>query len=140
MDRLSKASEVAEAAHAGQVDKAGKAYIHHPRYVRDQCATEDEKIVALLHDVLEDSEMTPEDLAAEGFEPYIVGAVVAITKVEGESYGDYLARVKANDIARIVKIEDIKHNMDESRLPTKSAPIKRMRKYEEALRFLSESD
>ena len=84
---LEKALRIAVEAHAGQVDKSGKPYIFHPLRVCCRCFTDEEKIVALLHDTIEDTEITAEDLLSEGFPPYIVEAILSISRNEDETYG-----------------------------------------------------
>lgn len=136
---LLKAWEVSLKAHRGKKDKGGKPYIYHPRRVAEMMHLESEKIVALLHDVCEDSPMTFEDLTHIGFSSEIVEAVKAITKVEGEAYEDYLQRIKQNPLARTVKIADMTHNSDLSRL-LKVTPedMKRREKYQKAIYLLSD--
>ena len=129
---LIKAFRIALKAHRGQKDKGGKAYIFHPLHVAALSKGRKAKIVALLHDVVEDSEITLDDLRKSGFDAEIVAAVAAITKIKGEAYADYLARVKSNEIARIVKIADLTHNSDLTRLkvitPKDTARARRYRK------------
>ena len=81
-----------------------------------RCQTEDEKIVALLHDVIEDTDITIEYLRQVGFSQTITDAVEALTKIEGEDYMMFIERVSFNDLAVFVKIQDLKYNMDISRL------------------------
>lgn len=135
------ALNVASRYHAGAVDKAGVDYIKHPLHVSDAVKHlgEEYAIVALLHDVVEDTECSLSDLKALGFAPKIIDAVDAITKRDGEDYSDYLARVKANDIARVVKLADIAHNSDASRLPEelRSGHEKYARKYAKAIEVLT---
>ena len=129
---------IAKKAHAGQVDKAGVDYIQHPLYVASQIKTEQEKAVALLHDVLEDSDITAADLLAYGLSNEVVTAVQTLTKKKGQSYQDYLEKVKSNDLARVVKLADLKHNSDLSRLKTVSnTDYERVKKYKNAIRYLS---
>ena len=103
----------------GKKDLAGESYIEHLLYVKNAVSDhgDDYAITALLHDVVEDTEASLEFLRHAGFSDAVVAAVDAITKREGEDYMDYLARVKANEIATVVKLADIKHNSDMSRLP-----------------------
>lgn len=98
-----------------QVDKGGKDYIYHPLFVASNCKSENERIVALLHDVVEDTSVTLNDLK-EIFSDEIIKAIDCITNYEYLSNQEYLDRVKSNPIAKAVKIQDIKHNMDFSRL------------------------
>lgn len=111
-----KAYELAEKYHAGQIDKLGKPYIDHSLRVMKQSENEDEQIVALLHDIVEDSLVTLEDLRKEGFSEHIIEAIDCITHREGESYDDYLERVITNPIATWVKRYDLRDNMDITRL------------------------
>lgn len=132
------ALSIAKKAHAGQVDKAGIDYIQHPLYVASQVKTEQEKAVALLHDVLEDSDITAADLLAYGLSNEVVTAVQTLTKKKGQSYQDYLEKVKSNDLARVVKLADLKHNSDLSRLKSVSdTDRERIKKYKNAIRYLS---
>lgn len=129
---------IARKAHAGQVDKAGVDYIQHPLYVASQVKTEQEKSVALLHDVLEDSDITAADLLAYGLSNEVVTAVQTLTKKKGQSYQDYLEKVKSNDLARVVKLADLKHNSDLSRLKSVSdTDRERVEKYKKAIYYLS---
>ena len=129
---------IARKAHAEQVDKAGVDYIQHPLYVASQVKTEQEKAVALLHDVLEDSDITAADLLAYGLSNEVVTAVQTLTKKKGQSYQDYLEKVKSNNLARVVKLADLKHNSDLSRLKTVSnTDYERVKKYKNAIRYLS---
>ena len=135
---LGKALMLSYTAHKDQVDKGGAPYYLHPIYVALNVSNEDEKIVALLHDVVEDTDITLDDLRREGFSDEIVNAVDAITHRD-ESYEIYIQKVKTNAIATVVKIADIKHNMDISRLNRKNLTekdIKRVEKYKKALDYL----
>ncbi|MBE9044927.1 HD domain-containing protein [Pleurocapsales cyanobacterium LEGE 10410] len=114
---LDKAIEIAKIAHKGQVDKGGQPYIDHPLRVMNNLETVEEKIVAVLHDAVEDSDLTVEDLRAAGFSEVIVEAIAAITKQEGEKRKDYLKRVMDNPTALKVKIADMTDNADISRIP-----------------------
>ena len=105
---LNKAIELAKKAHEGQVDKGGSPYIGHPFRVMNQFEDEEEKIVGVLHDAVEDSDLTLEDLKRAGFSDRIIKAVVAITKREGEKIDRYLNRVMNNPIALKVKIAEQK--------------------------------
>lgn len=129
---------IAKKAHAGQVDKAGVDYIQHPLYVASQVETEQEKAVALLHDVIEDSNITAVDLLASGLPNEVVTAVQILTKKKGQSYQEYLEKVKTNDLARVVKLADLKHNSDLSRLKSvTNTDYDRVEKYKNAIRYLS---
>lgn len=133
------ALKLAEQAHTGQVDKAGVPYINHPLAVAQAVESNDAKIVAVLHDVCEDSDITFDDLYRLGFPSMIIDAVIAITKRRDESYPLYLKRVAMNPIAKEVKIQDLLHNSDLNRIPQPTAKdLDRYRKYQEALEFLTE--
>ena len=133
------ADSIAMRAHAGQVDKAGKDYINHPRMVAKMCQTTEEKVVALLHDVLEDTFVTEDNLVAYGFSQQIIEAVISVTKVRDNhyTYKNYLKEIKKNPLARTVKVADLKHNSDLSRLPEVSTSMKvKHIKYIQSLAFL----
>jgi len=107
------ALQVAAAAHKNQTRWNGEPYITHPMAVAESIPKRHvyARVVALLHDVVEDTPLTCETLLVTGFPPYVVNAIHAITKVNGESYAVYIKRVAGNDVARRVKIEDLKHNL-----------------------------
>lgn len=113
-----KAMDVAYFAHFGQKDKAGAPYILHPIHIAEGMPDEDLTVIALLHDVIEDTEVTASELRRLGFTPTQVEAVVALSRKKDEKYFDYIERVKKNGLARIVKMADLKHNSDKSRLAT----------------------
>jgi len=124
--------------HKDQVDKGGAPYYMHPITVALKMETEEQKIVALLHDVVEDSDTTLDDLRSMGFSDRIVDAVNAVTKKDGESYGVYLKKIKENDLAKAVKLGDLEHNSDLSRLnrvPTEK-DYKRVYRYQKAKEYL----
>lgn len=132
-----RALEIAAVAHAGQVDKAGVAYICHPITVAGLMETPEEKMVAYLHDVVEDTDVTLGDLERAGFSSTVLNAVNAITHREGESRADYLKRVKADPLARRVKLADLTHNSNLSRIPDpKEKDIKRREKYLKEMEYL----
>lgn len=129
---------IAKKAHAGQVGKADVDYIQHPLYVASQVKTEQEKAVALLHDVIEDSDITAADLFASGLSNEVVTAVQILTKKKGQSYQEYLGKVKSNNLARVVKLADLKHNSDLSRLKSvTNTDYERVKKYKNAIYYLS---
>lgn len=138
---IEKALEIAIRAHNGQFDKGNKPYIFHPITVALKMKDDKSKIVALLHDVIEDSDITIEDLKQEGFSECIIKAVEILTKNKNENYQDYLSRIKKNKIAKQVKIEDIRHNIDLTRIPNPSEnDYKRIKKYQKALEYFKEED
>lgn len=114
---LEKAMILAAKGHMGQLDKGGHPYILHPIRVMLQCKTIEEKTVAMLHDLLEDTEYTEDDLREEGFPEEVVAAVVCLTKTEGEEYTDYVERICKDKLAARVKLADLMDNMDLNRLP-----------------------
>jgi hypothetical protein len=133
-----KAYEIAKKAHLGQVDKAGEDYIKHPEKVASFVKTDEEKAVAYLHDVIEDTELTLEDLSEYGFSKEVIEAVDIITKKRGEDYQSYLNSVKKNKLARAVKLADLRHNSDLTRLiKVTEKDIKRKEKYQKAIDFLN---
>ena len=133
MDIIEKAIEIALNAHAGQKDKAGKAYILHPLRVMAKMDTEEEMAVAVLHDVIEDSATTKEQLLAEGIPHRVVEAVQTLTKSSGESYVQFIDRVLENELAAKVKKVDIEDNLDILRLKTISnTDLERVAKYHAA--------
>ena len=137
---INKAIETAARAHDGQLDKAGKPYILHPlRVMMNVEGGEMEQCAAVLHDVLEDSPLTAEDLAAEGFGVEIIEAVKLLTRTADEDYLEYVRRLKANPIAKAVKLADLTDNMDMSRIkePTER-DYKRLEKYKRAKEILEE--
>ncbi len=139
MNALEKALALALKAHAGQKDKAGQPYILHPLRVMLQMEDTQTKIVALLHDVLEDSNITLQELKQAGFDPQILEAVDCLTRREQEDYFTYLERVAQNKLALSVKIADLKDNLDVTRLKEITpADQQRLNKYLKALTFLQD--
>ncbi len=136
-----KALKIATEAHEGQTDKAGMTYITHPIRVAARCTLLEEKIVALLHDTLEDTYVTEDYLLSEGFPQHIVEAVKSVTRCPGESYRDFIRRSAANPIGKMVKIHDLEDNMDITRLPALTdADFLRLQKYLHSYRYLTTSD
>lgn len=135
---LQKAIEIATKAHDGQIDKAGQPYIGHPLRVMAMGITDEEKIVGVLHDVIEDSDWTFEQLTTEGFSPEVIDALRCVTKLsESEPYDKFILRVKENPLAVKVKINDLTDNMDVRRLAYISEKdVKRLRKYLKAYKQL----
>jgi guanosine-3',5'-bis(diphosphate) 3'-pyrophosphohydrolase len=137
MATLEKAIEIAARAHTGQVDKAGQPYILHPIQVMLRVQGEDARIAAVLHDVVEDSEVTIDDLRVEGFSSVVLEAVAALTKQKGETRIEAAFRASENEIARIVKLADNAENMDLSRIPNPTEKDhRRMREYEKVREIL----
>ncbi|MDE6732911.1 MAG: HD domain-containing protein [Oscillospiraceae bacterium] len=138
---LELAIKVATEAHKGQTDKGGNPYIEHPKAVAAQVNNIEHKIVAYLHDVIEDTEITLDDLSEMGFTYRIVNSVRLLTRTDTLTYKEYLKRLKADDNARHVKIADLRHNMDISRIPEPTEKdYKRLEKYKKSLEFLEFSE
>ena len=137
---LEKAIQIAVEAHAGTKDKGGKAYILHPISVMMRVETEEEKIVAILHDVVEDTDWTFDALRKEGFSETVIEALETVTKYsEEEDYDDFIQRSLKNDIGRKVKIADLRENLDVTRIgELYPKDIERINKYKRALKTLTE--
>jgi (p)ppGpp synthase/HD superfamily hydrolase len=116
--QLERAIRLAMIAHAGQVDKAGRPYILHPLKVMELLNTDDYELmaIAVLHDVVEDTEYTLDDLMNDGINIRVINGVKALTKVKGQSYDEYKTQVKANLDAVKVKMADLTHNSNISRI------------------------
>lgn len=134
------AMKLAYKAHEGQIDKAGVPYVFHPIHLAEQMKTETECIVALLHDVVEDTDVTIEQLQ-EIFPKDVTDAIKLLTHNKDEDYMEYIEKIKNNDIAKKVKLADIKHNSEQRRLK-KITPedIERAMKYQKALDILEGRD
>jgi (p)ppGpp synthase/HD superfamily hydrolase len=115
---LEQATRLAVRAHEGQTDKAGRPYAEHVLAVRDLLAGHGElaQMAGVLHDVLEDTDLTAEDLRARGCPAVVVRAVEAVSRRPGESYDDLVRRASADPLGRLVKLADNAHNADEARL------------------------
>lgn len=140
-EQTTRAMRVAYQAHHGQTDKSGAPYIHHPLHLAESMTTEAETVAALLHDVVEDTPTTCADLLAEGFSPEAVEAVRLLTHTDDVSYDDYIRAIRQNPIARRVKIADLTHNMDLTRLGMTEAAMTdkvraRREKYAHSLAYL----
>ena len=135
---LDRALAIAVAAHAGQKDKVGQPYILHPLRIMHRMATDEERMVAVLHDVVEDSTVTLDDLRRAGFSPAIVEAVDALTRRESETYDAYVVRTTLLPLARRVKVADLEDNMDlRRRWHLEDRDRERMARYHRAYRFLT---
>ena len=135
---LERAIEIAVQGHKGKVDKGGSPYIMQPLAVMFSLSTDDERIVAVLHDVVEDTDWTFEMLAAEGFSEAIIEALKSVTKDAGDKdYFAFVQRAKDNPMGRQVKIADLKHNMDVTRIKELTEKdMARLSKYKKALELL----
>ena len=137
MDIIEKSLEIALIAYAGQKDKAGKTYILHPLRIMAKMNTDDERAVAILHDVIEDSDYTAEDLLSQGLPSNIVEAVQVLSKIENETYDQFVVRVKSNELATKVKIADIEDNINILRLDSvNNYDLERVAKYHKAWKSL----
>lgn len=140
MATLERALVIAAEAHQGTTDKGGAPYILHPLRLLHQMSTADERIVALLHDVVEDSPWTLDALRAEGFSEEIVSAMDGLTRREDETYDDFIARGVTNPLARRVKLADIEDNMDLRRLgDIGEKDLERLQRYQRARRVILEA-
>ncbi|MDC3409139.1 GTP pyrophosphokinase [Burkholderiales bacterium] len=137
---LERAIEIAVEAHKGQLDKGGNPYILHPLRVMMSVDLELEKIVAVLHDVVEDSNWTFEALLAEGFSIEVIEALKSVTKnSNNEDYDSFIQRAIGNPIGRKVKTADIRDNLDVTRIPDiGEKDLQRISKYKKALKILTE--
>ena len=134
-----KALKVCFEAHKDQVDKSGAPYVFHPFHLAEQMKDEKTTIVALLHDVIEDTEFTFEDLRNMGFDNEVIEALMLMTHNKDIPYMDYVAKIKHNPIAKAVKLADLQHNSDLSRLDVvDEKALKRKEKYSEAISLLTE--
>ena len=131
-----KAMKIAYDAHNGQLDKSGVPYIYHPIHLAEQMQTENECIVALLHDVVEDTSITFEELEKE-FSNEVIDALKLLTHDDSVDYMDYVRNLKHNPIARKVKLADLHHNSDVTRLEkVTEKDEKRYKKYSKAIEIL----
>ncbi len=135
---LERAIAIATEAHTGQADKAGAPYILHPLRVMRAQDSDDARIVAVLHDVVEDCPgWTFERLQAEGFSAAVIDALRLVTKIDGEPYEDFFKRAAGNPISRAVKLTDLQDNMDMSRITNVTTKdLERVEKYRRAVAFL----
>lgn len=142
MATIEKALQIAARAHEGQLDKHGQPYILHPLRVMAAVEGEEARIVAILHDVIEDTSVTVDDLRREGFSEAVLESLDRLTHRQGEPYADYVIRCKDHEIARRVKLADLEDNSQPSRAilrPDRIEPdIERVRKYLLAYKFLTD--
>ena len=133
MNIIEKSLEIALKAYAGQTDKAGKTYILHPLRLMSKMETDEEMSVALLHDVIEDSDITADDLLADGIPSTVVTAVQCLTKNKGENYEAFIIRVLENKLATKIKKVDIEDNINVLRLNSVGEKdLERIAKYHKA--------
>lgn len=134
-----KAMKLCFNAHKEQTDKSGLPYVFHPFHLAEQMTDETTTVAALLHDVVEDTDYTLDDLKKMGFGENIVDALALLTHDNSVPYLEYVERIKSNPIARAVKIADLTHNSDLSRLETvDEKALERVEKYKKALKILTD--
>ncbi len=126
-------------AHKDQKDKSGMPYVFHPFHLAEQMETEDTTVVALLHDVVEDHDCTFADLEKEGFGETVIEALKLLTHGDGVDYMDYVRAIKGNPVAKAVKLADLRHNSDRTRVEQPDEKmLKRWETYREAIKLLEE--
>ena len=139
-DRTKRAIRLMFQAHREQTDKSGLPYVFHPFHLAEQMTDEDTTVAALLHDVVEDTDYTLDDLRAMDFGDAVCDALALLTHDEAVPYMDYVAAIKENPIARAVKLADLRHNSDLTRLDqVDDKALQRVEKYKKAIALLSEA-
>lgn len=134
-----KALKLCFEAHKDQLDKSGMPYVFHPFHLAEQMKDEYSTVAALLHDVVEDTDYTFDDLEKMGFPDEVLDALKLLTHEDTVPYMDYVAMIKPNPIAKAVKLADLGHNSDITRLDTVDEwAMKRQQKYLDAIKFLEE--
>lgn len=135
--KTKKALKLCFEAHKNQIDKSDMPYVFHPFHLAEQMKTEETTVVALLHDVVEDTDYTLEELSNMGFDKPIIDALALLTHDPAVEYMDYVKAIKSNPIAKAVKLADLRHNSDLTRLDivTEKA-LERQQKYLKAIAFL----
>ncbi len=138
-EKTKKALKLCFKAHKRQIDKSGLPYVFHPFHLAEQMPSEETTVVALLHDVVEDTKYTFTYLEKKGFDREIIAALRLLTHEKNVDYMDYVRAIKQNPIAKAVKIADLKHNSDLSRLDfVDQKALERKQKYEKALKLLED--
>ncbi len=134
-----RAMQICFEAHKDQLDKSGIPYVFHPIHLAEQMQDENTTVAALLHDVMEDTPYTLEDLREEGFSEEVLEALVLLTHQKSEDYLDYVRRIKDNPIAKAVKLADLAHNSDLTRLDmVDEKAVERKNRYQEAQAILKD--
>ncbi len=134
-----KALKLCFEAHKEQIDKSGMPYVFHPFHLAEQMKTEETTVVALLHDLVEDTDYTIEDLTSMGFSKTITDAIALMTHADDMDYMEYVRKIKNNPIAKTVKLADLKHNSDLTRLDVvDEKALSRKEKYLKAIKLLEE--
>ena len=137
-EQTKRALKLCFEAHKDQRDKSGMPYVFHPFHLAEQMETEETTIVALLHDVVEDTDYTIDDLAAMGFSKAVTDAISLMTHADGVEYMDYVRLIKDNPLAKAVKLADLSHNSDLSRLDSvDERALARRDKYQKAIELLN---
>lgn len=135
-----KALKLCFEAHKNQADKSGMPYVFHPFHLAEQMEDENTVTVALLHDIVEDTEYSLDDLKNMGFPQQVIEALGLLTHDKSVPYMDYVKKIKENSIAKVVKLADLKHNSDLSRLETiDEKALKRVKKYKNAMNLLEDN-
>ena len=136
-ENTKKAIKLAYQKHDGQFDKSGLPYVLHPFHLAEQMDDEDSTIVALLHDLIEDTDVTLKELYDLGFSKNVIDAIGVLTHSDGSDYYDYIERISNNEIATKVKIADLRHNSDLTRLnKIETKDLERIKKYIKSLEIL----
>lgn len=136
-EKAKKALRLSFEAHKDQLDKSGMPYVYHPFHLAEQMDSEETVIVALLHDVVEDTDYSIQDIAAMGFSKAVIDALTLMTHDKAVPYPEYVAKIKTNPIATAVKLADLRHNSDLSRLETvDDAALRRVQEYKTAIALL----
>ena len=134
-----KALKLSFEAHKDQLDKSGIPYVYHPFHLAEQMETEDAVVVALLHDVVEDTVYTLDDIRAMGFPERIVKSLALMTHDKSVPYMEYVKKIKSDPVAKAVKLADLRHNSDLSRLDyVDERALERIEKYKKAIALLEE--
>ena len=132
-----KALKLSFEAHQNQVDKSGMPYVFHPFHLAEQMEDENTTIVALLHDVVEDTDIGFDELYKIGFSQTVIEALKLLTHDNNEPYEDYINMIKKNEIAKAVKLADLRHNSDLTRLDNvDEKALKRAEKYKKSINTL----
>ena len=138
-DLTKKALALCFEAHKEQIDKSGMPYVFHPFHLAEQMETEETTIVALLHDLIEDTNYTIHDLSTMGFDKAVIDAIALMTHADNVDYMDYVRAIKENPIAKTVKLADLKHNSDLTRLDVvDEKSLTRREKYLKAIHLLED--
>lgn len=138
-DLTKKALKLSFKVHKDQIDKSGMPYVYHPFHLAEQMSDEYTTIVALLHDIVEDTDYTITDLISMGYPAEVIDAIKLMTHDKSVPYMDYVSEIAKNPIAKAVKLADLKHNSDLTRLDNiTQKDLDRAEKYKKAIEILSE--